>query len=441
MLNSARTSFRKILLCGEWDKGLNSLDLAATSQEYQISGETALYLAFAPYHADAVRPTPTALQAEATMPEAFKNMISPALVDCLAMHLASRTSASAAQAFSTAVLAELEDRELKSRVQLISDEMVKVLPTDTEQRHAVLLDMLHPETNAQTLVRESNEQGIAGWGIWPLSLLVAQHGLDAFDDSMSLLREMTMRSTSEFAIRHFLQADQARALRILEQWLDDPNEHVRRLVSEGSRPRLPWGMRLQGLCDDPQPTLVLLEALKDDPSAYVRRSVANHLNDISRDNAAIAIELASRWIQDADKNRLALARHGCRTLIKAGNPNVLSLFGYGLPQLEHCELRLSRKQIRLGESLALSMNLTSTATETQRLLIDYTVFHRLANGKRSGKVFKGGIVTLKPGQCLSFSRTHKFRPVTTRRYHAGEHAIALRINGIDTDEVAFRLSL
>ncbi len=375
------------------------------------------------------------------MPEAFKNLISPELVTCLAMHLGRQLPASASQTFADAVLPELGKLELKARVQLITDEMIKVLPVDTRQRNDILLSMLHPETTSDTLVRASDDDGIAGWGIWPLSLIVGQHGLDEFDASMQLLREMTVRSTSEFAIRHFLLADQPRALNIMQQWLDDPNEHVRRLVSEGSRPRLPWGMKLQALCKDPTPTLVLLEGLKDDPSDYVRRSVANHLNDISRDNVAVATELASRWMKNADKQRTALIRHGCRTLIKAGHPDILSLFGYGSPQLDSRPLILSRDQLRVGDSLQLSTELISTAATPQKLIIDYTVFHRLANGKRSAKVFKGGVLSLEPGQSLSFSRTHTFRPVTTHRYYAGTHAMALRINGVDTDEVAFQLDL
>ena len=375
------------------------------------------------------------------MPEAFKNLISPSLVECIAAHLSRHVSAQASRALVTAVLPKLQNLELKARVQLIADEMTRLLPEDTASRNEILLAILHPDTDLKTLARESSEQGIAGWGIWPLSLVVGQHGLDAFDSSMALLREMTMRSTSEFAIRYFLQADQARALSIMEQWLDDPNEHVRRLVSEGSRPRLPWGMRLQALCKDPTPALPLLEALKDDPSEYVRRSVANHLNDISRDNEAVAIALASRWMTDAGKERTALVRHGCRTLIKAGNPQILALFGYETPQIELGPLALSCEQLTLGESVEISIHLQSTATTMQKLIIDYTVFHQLANGKRSAKVFKGGVVTLPAGQGLTFSRTHTFRPVTTRRYHAGQHAIAFRVNGVDTEEAVFELHL
>ncbi len=375
------------------------------------------------------------------MPEAFKNMISPELVECLSLHLARHLPAAVTQTFADKVLSILAELELKARVQLIADEMIKVLPVNTRQRNDLLLAMLHPDTNAQTLVRESDAQGIAGWGIWPLSLIVGQHGLDEFEASMDLLREMTQRSTAEFAIRHFLLADQARALAIMERWLDDPNEHVRRLVSEGSRPRLPWGMKLQALCQDPTLTLALLEGLKDDPSEYVRRSVANHLNDISRDNEAMSVEIANRWMNNANAQRTALVRHGCRTLIKAGHPEILPLFGYEPPRLEDRPLVLSRQQLSIGESLQLSTELISTTSIPQKLIIDYCVFHRLANGKRSAKVFKGGVLTLNPGQCVSFSRTHSFRPVTTRRYHAGTHAIALRINGVDSEEVTFELAI
>lgn len=373
------------------------------------------------------------------MPEAFKHQISPELVACMSQHLSDKVSPEAAKEFSRLVLAQLPRLELKDRVQLISDSLMQVLPAQPVKRHRILRAMLHPDIDSASPARSSDNQGIAGWGIWPLSLVVGQHGQKDFDGSMALLREMTIRSTAEFAIRHFLLADQSRALAIMQTWLDDPNEHVRRLVSEGSRPRLPWGMKLHALCQNPKPTIVLLEALKDDPSEYVRRSVANHLNDISREDPQLAIDVARRWFEEADEQRLSLLKHGCRTLIKSGNAEVLELFGFGKPRISDVDVTLSSERIRVGDTLQMSIQLTSRATVAQKLVIDYALHFRLANGRLSPRIFKGGIVRLEPGKSLNFSRKHAFRPITTRRYHAGEHAVSFRINGVDTPRAVFEL--
>jgi hypothetical protein len=214
----------------------------------------------------------------------------------------------------------------------------------------------------------------------------------------------------------------------------DPNHHVRRLVSEGTRPRLPWAMQLPRLIADPSPVLPLLEELRDDASGYVRRSVANHLNDITKDHPARVVALAAAWITPS---RRALLRHALRGRIKAGDPAALAVFGQAPAQVVCGPLEVSPAALRMGEAVVFGMTLTSRAEVPQVLTVDYVLHLPKANGRTAPKVFKGATLTLAPGASASFRRTHRFRPVTTRRFYPGTHAVSLRINGADTEQVAF----
>lgn len=370
--------------------------------------------------------------------EPFKRFISPQLVQLLASHLARHYPEVDPQRLSRAIIRRLGPLELKQRVQFIADRLHDVLPAEPKQRASVLLAMLRPEAG-EGEPQQSDESGIAGWGVWPLALVVGQHGVDDFDRSMAVLREMTKRSTSEFAIRYFLLRDQRRALDIMQDWVSDPSHHVRRLVSEGTRPRLPWAMQLTALRDDPRPVLPLLEQLRDDPSEYVRRSVANHLNDISRDNPALALKLLGRWMRQAPAPRQAMLRHASRTLLKAGDPSAMRLFGYSPPQLKTGRIKLSSRQVSMGDKLRFSAQIRSTAAKSQKLSIDFVVHYLRANGSLSRKVFKGANMMLPAGESIIFERAVSFVPVTTRRYYPGEHQLSLRINGVDTPTVRFTL--
>ena len=258
---------------------------------------------------------------------------------------------------------------------------------------------------------------------------------------MSLLKEMTKRFTAEFDIRYFLVADQQRCFEMLSDWVMDKNHHVRRLVSEGTRPRLPWGMQLTQLVGDPSPSLPLLMALRDDKHEYVRRSVANHLNDIAKDHPDLVADLAKDWMKGADKSREKLLRHACRTLIKQGHPVALEAFGIMPPQIDLKSFRIKTSVVELGGALEFSVELTSTSKRVQSVIIDYVIDFVKANGKRAGKVFKWTRRELKAGDTVSMSRTHKIKPITTRRYYAGKHGLALRINGKDFGFEEFELKI
>lgn len=371
--------------------------------------------------------------------EPFKSVYSPGLVSLIGRLMSCHWAGFNAIAFENAVLPRLETLELKARAQLIADALHVQLPGDAEDRNRILTAVLHPDP-LDHAAAPSDEDGICGWGILPLTMIVGQHGLDAFDSSMAALAEMTKRFSSEFGIRHFLVADQDRALAIMSRWVDDPNRHVRRLVSEGTRPRLPWAMQLPALRTDPAPVLPILTGLRDDPEEYVRRSVANHLNDIAKDHPALVTRIARDWMNSADDPRRALLRHACRGLIKAGDVDTLAVFGRMPPRLAPVMPRLSAERVGMGEDLTIAADLSSTTTEPQELTVDYVLHFRKANGQLSPKVFKGATLTLQAGESREFRRIHRFREVTTRRHYPGQHAITLRVNGQDSDRVTFHLA-
>jgi len=254
-----------------------------------------------------------------------------------------------------------------------------------------------------------------------------------------LFKEMTKRSSSEFGIRFFLLAEPGRTLSVLESWVGDSNVHVRRLISEGTRPRLPWAMRLPAFIDDPAPLLPLLAALKDDGEEYVRRSVANNLNDIAKDHPDIVSRIARQWLKGADKNRRKLIRHACRTLIKQGHKGTLKALGYGTPCVEMDMLRISTPRVTFGTALEFELSLTSTADRPQSLVVDYAIHHRKANGATTPKVFKWKTATLAPGATLRAKRKHAIRKITTRVYYPGKHRLEIFVNGVSLGIEDFEL--
>jgi len=267
---------------------------------------------------------------------------------------------------------------------------------------------------------------------------VAVFGRDDFDFSLEALRFFTVFGSAEFAVRPYLVADQERALKTLLQWTKDGYEKVRRLASEGSRPRLPWGMRLSSLVRDPSPTAAIIEALKDDDSLFVRRSVANHLNDITKDHPEFVLRLLESW--DLEREHLRwIAKHACRTLIKRGDPQALKLFGFGRKAEVMATLTAAPKSLALGDRLTLTASITSTSARTLRLAIDYVVHYVKARGVSTEKVFKWTEADLPVRETLELIKTQVIRDFTTRKHHAGRHHVELQINGQRVAEAAFVL--
>ena len=361
--------------------------------------------------------------------EPFKNFINADIVRAIGARLAAASCGFERRRFERLASRGLEALELKARAMHLADALEATLPADFPAAADVL----------EAAMR--GDDGLKGWALWPVGEFVARRGLAHPERALAVLRTLTPRFTAEYAIRPFLVAHPALAFETLQRWASDPDEHVRRLVSEGSRPRLPWGLQLKALISDPSPTLPLIEALLDDPSEYVRRSVANHLNDIAKDHPALVADWLDRHLPDASPARRALLRHASRTLIKRGDARVLQAWGVGRPLAGTATLRLTPGRVALGASLTLDVTLSARGRKAQALAIDYAVHHVKANGSTSPKVFKGWMLELPGGQTRTLRKTHAVRPITTRRYFAGTHRVELLVNGRVEADAAFELEM
>jgi 3-methyladenine DNA glycosylase AlkC len=317
----------------------------------------------------------------------------------------------------------LRPLELKQRMQLIADRIEANLPTDPPRLFALLV--------ASLVKDESDAEGLRGFAVWPLTEIVARRGLDHFDEAMTALRAMTRCFTAEFASRPFLLHQPQRTLRQLKKWCRDPDENVRRLVSEGSRPLLPWGERLPQIMANPSLTLPLLELLHHDESAFVRLSVSNHLNDFSKVHPDLVIDTLVKWrsAKAADAHFDKLARHACRTLIKQGHPRALALQGFGAADALEITPPVITPTVKLGGHLDYRFTIRNTSSQPQRVLFDYAIWHRKANGSLTAKVFKGSIKELAADESWDIQGRHPLKPITTRTYYPGVHGFEPRLNG------------
>ena len=266
---------------------------------------------------------------------------------------------------------------------------------------------------------------------------VMTFGLDDWDTSMEALALFTQYSSSEFAVRPFILQNPERMMAQMLSWSTHPNEHVRRLSSEGCRPRLPWAPALPLLKQSPTMILPILEQLKQDSSLYVRRSVANNLNDISKDNPQVTGEIANRWLGQHSTTDW-LVKHGCRTLLKKADPEILKLFGYDNQSIDVVDFKLSSNQLSMGETLGFTFSLTSDGPSLGKVRAEYAIDFVKANGQRSRKLFKISESSVQTNR-KAFKKSHCFKPLSTRKHYPGEHRITLQINGQEKGCLPFQL--
>ncbi|MGI2030964.1 DNA alkylation repair protein [Rhizobium panacihumi] len=268
---------------------------------------------------------------------------------------------------------------------------------------------------------------------------VALYGHDHFDLSMQALAYFTRFGSSEFAIRHFLQKDMARTLQVMEGWSQDDNEHVRRLASEGCRPRLPWSFQLKPLIADPSPVSKILENLRSDPALYVRKSVANHLNDITKDHPDWVLQKIAGWNQ-TNTHSAWIIRQALRTLIKKGDARALHVLGAGhKAEVTVKSFAVTPSALKLGGTVKVSTHLVSTSEASQKLVVDYAVHYVKKAGGTSKKVFKWKEISLDAGTDVELSISRAIRDFTTRVHYPGRHAVELIVNGEVLTEGAFEI--
>jgi len=357
---------------------------------------------------------------------ALKEIFDAACFREIAKELADIHNGFDSKRFLSLALADLEPLSLMQRLRRMTEGLHATLPANYRKTLGILRKLApRIKRSFVTLV---------------LPDYVALYGLEDFDTSMEALKFFTPFGSAEFGVRYFLRQDQPRTLAMMEEWSKDEDEHVRRLASEGSRPRLPWSFRLEPLVADPSPTLGILENLKADPSLYVRKSVANHLNDITKDHPTWVLDRLESWPLD-NKHTAWIARHALRTLIKKGDQRALAVIGAGAkPEVVVHDLGVSPRDIKLGNAIQLAFKVESKAKREQRLVVDYIVHYVKKSGETSGKVFKLKELTLGAGETISVTRKQSIQDFTTRVHHPGRHDVEIVINGVSVAKDFFVLS-
>lgn len=346
------------------------------------------------------------------MPEPLKNLYTSELIQTVCTKISECLTRFDATGFTEYVFdGDWDSRELKDRMIHIATGLRRFLPRDYAEALQVIKQVA-PE--------------FRGFEYMFFPGFVELYGLDDFDESVSVLELVTEFSTSEAAVRPFIIKYPEQMMAQMEKWAESPNHHVRRLATEGCRPRLPWAMALLDFKKDPSAVLVILEKLKADESEFVRRSVANNLNDIAKDNPDIAIETAQRWF-GVSKETDWVVKHGCRTLLKQGVPEIMELFGLGKPDYVRVKDFHVQPEVALGDELAFSFTLVSER-ELGKLRIEYGVDYMKKNGSLARKIFKVS-ESYSSGKEKCVTKTRSFKKISTRKYYTGQHRLAIICNG------------
>jgi len=310
--------------------------------------------------------------------------------------------------------ADWQNKELKERMRFITNKIHEFLPIDYIQQIQIIKNVA-PKFS-----------GIQGF-IFPDFVQV--YGLDNFKTSIQALEFLTEFSTSEFAVRPFIEKYPKEAVKQLLVWSKSKNHHVRRLASEGSRPKLPWAQPLRDFIKEPSPVLPILENLKNDESLYVRKSVANHLNDISKNHPKLVLDICKKW-HGTSKNTDWIVKHALRSLLKSGNKEALAIFGTAdAKNIEVEELMLSKNRLKIGDEFTFSFHVHNTNKTDRTLRLEYIIHFMKSNGSQSPKIFKISEATFPGNTKKQFVRTHKFADLTTRKHYKGKHQLSVVVNG------------
>ncbi|MBD98353.1 MAG: DNA alkylation repair protein [Verrucomicrobia bacterium] len=321
--------------------------------------------------------------------------------------------------------------ELKERMQKIAISMHGQLPEKFEESTMVLSRLCDGLTK--------DGHAINSFAYMFIPEVILMQGKNHTEHSLKCIEKVTQFTSCEFVIRPFINDSNVIIMGQMLKWSTHPHENVRRLASEGCRPKLPWAMGLKQLQKDPELILPILENLKDDPSEFVRKSVANNLNDISKDHPELVIAMAKKWKGKSARTDWII-KHACRTLLKNGNTSAIQIFDYADPSfIEESEFSLINTELNFGESIHFTFNLKNNDTKVSLVRIEYGVGFLKKNGSHSIKVFKISERNLAPNEAISIHRAHPFKPISTRKYYTGKHFIHPIINGKASTSHAFTL--
>lgn len=365
--------------------------------------------------------------------EPFKNLLGDQAAIKIAKALERAYPAFSSRTFLRDIKKDLEPLELKGRMLLLKTRLETILPQDPRESFAIL--------KAALKTSEDDEVGLSGFLVWPFTQFVADQGQAHFKLSMQTLHAMTQVFTAEFAIRRFLIHNEEQSLKTLTQWTDDRSEHVRRLASEGSRPLLPWGERLPSFIKNPEKTWRLLERLKDDSSEYVRKSVANHINDHSKNHGDWVVKNLKNWTSRAAESKELnwIIRHGTRTLVKKGHTGALALHGIKNVGIELVGQKIVTPRLRMGEFLQVELRVKNCLKKEAAVIVDHQLMLLGSNGKYRTKVFKGKKLLLAPLETRSIALQIRIKSVTVRKYYPGEQLWGVLVNGKSSKQLKFLL--
>lgn len=324
-----------------------------------------------------------------------------------------------------------EAKALKERVRHIAQCLQHFMPTAFNQSSIMLLQL--------TDELQKQRGGAGGFEFMFLPDFVQQYGQHDYKNSVKCIERITQFISCEYAIRPLIMHYEKQAIPQLIAWSKHKNHHVRRLASEGSRPRLPWGMALPNYKKDPSPILPILHQLKNDPSEYVRRSVANNLNDIAKDNPNVVLKLAEEW-KGISEQTDPVIKHGCRTLLKQGHAHVLNYFGLNSNQIKVTNFSITLPQISVGQYLEFTFDVQNNSKIAQTLRLEYAVHYLRNNGQHNKKVFKISERVFEPNEQQAITRKQSFKPITTRKFYAGTQRLSIIVNGKEFEVLAFELN-
>lgn len=368
------------------------------------------------------------------MAEPFKNELGQSRIECIAHHLSKSHPRFPKADFLAHCLLNLDELSLMERNRQIASGLQRYLPSDFSEACDLLEQSLSP------FDQQEDRAGLHSWLTIPLCEYVGRESHHNLPRALNCFENLTGYFSAEWGIRHILSDRYEQALEQLLSWTSHQNEHVRRLASEGSRPRLPWGIQLKNVIDDPNLTFQILDNLKDDSSEYVRKSVANHLNDYSKDHPDWLVKKIAPWWKEkgVSENRRRMIRHGLRTLIKAGHKPTLDLLGYKAVTPKQVTLKLEKQAVAYGEALNLILDLE--LSRDSELILDYAIHFKKANGTLAPKVFKWKVFDLKGDRKTTLKKRHAIKPITTRRYYDGEHGVEILLNGESIAYETFQLT-
>ncbi|WJY66192.1 hypothetical protein CAQUA_07480 [Corynebacterium aquatimens] len=339
-----------------------------------------------------------------------------------------------ADEYAAWVAPRVDDLEIKDRVGVFAAGLRDRLPKDYEEAVGGIVDKLGPE------LAEGEGYFNHAFHLWPVSRFIEEYGVEHLEVSLDAIEALTRAFTGEWAIRPFLARYPEATLARVREWSLSPSHNVRRLSTEGIRPRLPWAAVHRPFVEDPNPIIPVLDRLFADPSLYVRTSVANNLNDIAKTHPELAVATAVRWMDaDASPEVAWVARRGLRGLVKAGDAAALTAVGFAPGSGVEVLSVAVPPQVRVGEKMPVRATLVNTADTALDVLVDYRVYLRKSNGSARPTTFRLGVFTLAPGEEREISKTHSMAVTSTRTYYPGAHALTVMVNGMETVPVPFEL--